>query len=361
MPTPRRWDIFCTVIDNHGDLGVCWRLAAQLRARGQTVRLWVDQAQALAWMAPQAGQDPLLQVLPWDAASDPTVLAQLAPSDVWIEAFGCHLPEAFVAHAATRGVRPPVWVNLEYLSAEDWVARMHALPSPVQTGPARGWTKHFFFPGFVPGTGGLLREPELPRAPDALRTQAWRAARGATQQAACWSLFCYEPAALPDLLEQAAEQGAHVMVTPGRAQAAVQAALRAGAPTPAHTALAHTDQAGFDDMLHACDLNLVRGEDSLVRALWAGAPLIWQLYPQHDNAHHDKLNAFLDWLGADADWREAHRVWNGVTQGPLPPLTPARLQRWAHTLHAARARLLAQDDLCTQLLRQVTGWAALPV
>ena len=121
--------------------------------------------------------------------------------------------------------------------------------------------------------------------------------------------------ALPDLLEQAAEQGAHLMVTPGRAQAAVQAALRAGAPTPAHTALPHTDQAGFDDMLHACDLNLVRGEDSLVRALWAGAPLIWQLYPQHDNAHHDKLNAFLDWLGADADWREAHRVWNGVTQG----------------------------------------------
>ena len=29
------WDVFCRVIDNHGDLGVCWRLACHLAARGQ--------------------------------------------------------------------------------------------------------------------------------------------------------------------------------------------------------------------------------------------------------------------------------------------------------------------------------------
>src|SRR6185369_5002346 len=47
------WDVFCKVIDNHGDLGVCWRLAAELAARGDGVRLWADDASALAWMAPQ--------------------------------------------------------------------------------------------------------------------------------------------------------------------------------------------------------------------------------------------------------------------------------------------------------------------
>ena len=37
------WDIFCTVIDNYGDIGICWRLARQLRVDdGQRVRLWVD-------------------------------------------------------------------------------------------------------------------------------------------------------------------------------------------------------------------------------------------------------------------------------------------------------------------------------
>ena len=29
------WDLFCRVIDNHGDLGVCWRLARDLAARGE--------------------------------------------------------------------------------------------------------------------------------------------------------------------------------------------------------------------------------------------------------------------------------------------------------------------------------------
>ena len=34
---PLLWDIFCQVIDNHGDVGVCWRLARELAARGHTV------------------------------------------------------------------------------------------------------------------------------------------------------------------------------------------------------------------------------------------------------------------------------------------------------------------------------------
>ena len=48
----RQWDIFCKVIDNFGDIGISWRLSADLAARGQQVRLWVDDASALAWMAP---------------------------------------------------------------------------------------------------------------------------------------------------------------------------------------------------------------------------------------------------------------------------------------------------------------------
>ena len=71
MKTHRLWDIFCTVIDNHGDLGVCWRLTRQLLAQGQSVRLWVDDASALAWMAPDAHDLPHLQVRPWaDASQD---------------------------------------------------------------------------------------------------------------------------------------------------------------------------------------------------------------------------------------------------------------------------------------------------
>ena len=107
-------------------------------------------------------------------------------------------------------------------------------------------------------------------------------------------------------------------------------------------------------MLWACDLNLVRGEDSLVRALWAGQPLVWHIYPQHDDAHHDKLHAFLDWLQAPASLRAFHHAWNGMAPAStLPAITPALLRQWQDCALAARA-LLQQTPLIEQLQAFVT-------
>ena len=125
------WDLFCRVIDNFGDVGVAWRLARDLAARGQQVRLWIDDASALRWMAP-TGAPAGIEVLPWDQA-----LTARSSADVVIETFGCELPEAFVARMAQR--RPaPLWLNLEYLSAESYVERSHGLKSPQFSGPGRG-------------------------------------------------------------------------------------------------------------------------------------------------------------------------------------------------------------------------------
>ncbi len=355
MRTGLLWDIFCTVIDNHGDLGVCWRLTRQLRDAGHRVRLWVDDASALAWMAPAAaqGDEPGIEVLPWQRASEVSTLSTLLPADVWIEAFGCEIPEAFVAHAVATRQQQPAWINLEYLSAEDWVPRMHGLPSPVMSGPAKGWTKRFFYPGFTPDTGGLLREADLAQRQEAFDRQAWRATHAPhlPADARLISLFCYEPAGLPSLLQKLADTPDHLLVTPGRPLAAVQQAMATMPRPPNWSALPYTDQDGFDEMLWACDLNFVRGEDSLVRALWAGQPLIWHIYPQDDNAHHAKLKAFLDWLQAPESLQQFHRVWNGMADGALPTLDTATLTQWAACSVAARHRLLAQDDLLRPLMR----------
>ena len=345
------WDIFCTVIDNHGDLGVCWRLTRQLLAQGQSVRLWVDDASALAWMAPDAHALPNLQVLPWTSASQSEVLSGLKPADVWIEAFGCTLPQAFVAHGVATHPQQPAWINLEYLSAEDWVPCMHGLPSPVMSGPAKGWTKRFFYPGFTADTGGLLRETDLQERQQRFDRAAWRQkhAPNLAPGGLLISLFCYEPAALPQLLAQLAGTPHHLLVTPGRPLAAVQQAL-AGMPVhPNWSALPYTSQDGFDEMLWGCDLNFVRGEDSLVRALWAGQPFIWHIYPQDDNAHHAKLEAFLDWMQAPESLRRAHRVWNGMEAGEWPALNSGALADWTACVQAARQRSIAQDDLVAQL------------
>jgi uncharacterized repeat protein (TIGR03837 family) len=363
LPTPLQWDIFCRVIDNFGDIGVCWRLSADLAARGQQVRLWVDDASALAWLAPQG--HPGVQVRAWGslpAAHEP-------PTQVLVEAFGCDIAPEFIANSArisSATGEKYLWINLEYLSAEAYVERCHRLPSPVREGAALDARQMVFLPGFTPATGGLLRETGLMERLAVFDTTTWRAAQGpgTPEEAsdACWiSLFCYEPPALPALLQQCMQRPTRLLVTPGRATAATQAALKTldqndpqGSPDKrGQLSISYRNtcpQAAFDDMLWACDLNLVRGEDSLVRALWAGRPLVWQIYPQHDNAHHDKLHAFLDWLQAPESLRRFHATWNGLDNAPLVLPDKTLLAQWAACVQAARARLLAQDDLVTQIL-----------
>lgn len=357
-----QWDIFCRVIDNFGDVGVCWRLSAELARRGEQVRLWLDDPQALAWMAPGAlrGDVKGVEVLHWTSPLPIPLSAPQPPADVWIEAFGCEPPPECVEALGLRvtgGARAPVWINLEYLSAERYVERSHRLPSPVMSGPARGLIKAFFYPGFTERTGGLLREPDLLARQAAFDAETWLGGLNISTRpgARQISLFCYEPAALPAVLQQAGRDAAASdwLVTPGRASMAVDAAV-AHDGLPGRGFQRHDlpllSQHDFDHLLWTCDLNFVRGEDSLARALWAGRPFVWHIYPQHDDAHHAKLEAFLGWLEAPASLRDFHRAWNGIgTAQAVWPDAPT-LQEWRDCAQAARARLLSQPDLCSQLI-----------
>jgi uncharacterized repeat protein (TIGR03837 family) len=360
MTKSQRWDIFCKVIDNFGDIGVCWRLACNLAQRGQQVRLWVDDASALQWMAPQGCPD--VELKSW------TQLADYQAGDVLIEAFGCEIAPEIVAACAVfhwarakKQIKNLVWINLEYLSAEPFVERSHGLPSPIMSGPAKGMTKWFFYPGFTERTGGLLREADLP-------TSLPISSDAATQRI---SLFCYEPAALPQLLQQLAQgrQRTELLVTHGRAAAAVRQVLQTHQISHFYNKnslqpneilhkqlliseqltiefLPQLTQTGYDDLLRSCHINFVRGEDSLVRTLWAGQAFVWHIYPQSDGAHAAKLDAFLDWLDAPADLRQFHHVWNGLRNAPLPAIN---LPLWAACTQAAAQRLRTQVDLATQL------------
>ncbi|QHE85642.1 elongation factor P maturation arginine rhamnosyltransferase EarP [Hydrogenophaga sp. BPS33] len=355
-----QWDIFCRVIDNFGDVGVCWRLSAELARRGEQVRLWLDDPQALAWMAPGAleGHVPGVEVIPWRSPLPDVDPGR--PADVWIEAFGCEPPPECIEALAARianGARAPVWINLEYLSAESYVERSHRLPSPVSSGPLRGFvTKWFFYPGFTPRTGGLLRETDLLARQSAFDAEAWLHNLGlpGRRNARRVSLFCYEPAALPDVLQQAGHDAtpSDWLVTPGRAWQAVQAAASPGpaCPTCRLLALPLLPQVEFDHLLWSADLNFVRGEDSLARALWAGKPFVWHIYPQHDGAHHAKLEAFLDWLEAPDSLRDFHRAWNGIGSVRARWPDAGTLSAWRDAALSARERLLAQADLCQQLV-----------
>ena len=161
MAPSLRWDIFCRVVDNFGDAGVCWRLARQLaREHGLAVTLWIDDVASLARIVPALDAD--LDDQPASGVrvrrlTDP-LPAGVEPADVVIDGFGGGLPDGYVA-AMVEARRPPVWVVLEYLSAEPWIDASHALPSPHPQLPLTRW---FWFPGFTPKTGGLLREMQTP-------------------------------------------------------------------------------------------------------------------------------------------------------------------------------------------------------
>ena len=372
------FDIFCRVIDNHGDLGVCWRLSADLAQRGHRVRLWIDDASALAWMAPQGHAG--VEVRTWPSEAELQALSEdtaFHVANVVVEAFGCELPEAFQALMVRNTT--PVWINLEYLSAESYVARSHGLASPVMSGPAKGCTKWFFFPGFTPHTGGLLREQDLldvttpdshtPSHVTASTTRqskferiTWLSAllldKPIAENEQLISLFCYEPAALPDLLLQLshADEPTRLLVAQGRPSAAVGQAAQAlnmprnGVGQLHISQLPYLSQTDFDHLLWACDFNCVRGEDSLVRALWAGQPFVWHIYPQDDNAHHDKLLAFAAAVEMPADLKQFHAIWNGLATGPLPALSRAAIDDWRRWSHHVRQGLQRQTDLTTQLL-----------
>ena len=369
MDRSLQWDIFCKVIDNHGDIAVCWRLGTALAGRGQRVRLWVDDASALHWMAPQ-GCDGVT-VLPWLEPLGMNLLRlDAAPCAVLIEAFGCEVAPEFIA-ACADGERAtgqkPVWINLEHLTAETYAGRNHALPSPVWQGPAAGWTKWFFYPGFNAATGGLIHETGLVQRQAQFDRRAWLAQKGiAWQGEKLLSLFCYQPPLLAALLKRLADHGlggqpVRLLVTAGRAHAAVQAVLddqnwpqpnRDGCGQLCISYLPWLTQLDFDHLLWASDLNFVRGEDSLVRALWAGTAFVWQIYPQSDGAHQPKLQAFLDMLQAPPSLSDFHRAWNAdAGAGSLPAMEPGS---WTDSVHAARQRLMAQDDLATQLMLFVT-------
>ncbi|MBP9905638.1 MAG: elongation factor P maturation arginine rhamnosyltransferase EarP [Rhodoferax sp.] len=371
-----RWEIFCRVVDNFGDIGVCWRLATQLAQRGQTVRLWVDDTQALSWMAPHGAPGVELQAwCPGTQAKAERV------GGILVEAFGCEIDPEFVASFADWirfNDQDCHWINLEYLSAETYVQRCHALPSPVMHGPGAGLVKHFFYPGFTTGTGGLLREADLRERQARFDRNAWLAQTGVmfparpdpetpVQRPRCVSLFCYEPAAIGPLLDGLAQDSTptQLLVTAGRSTIAVQREiLQKNAFQPnwninrmlTISYLPWLSQQDFDHLLWSCDLNFVRGEDSLVRAIWAGRAFVWQIYPQDDAAHIDKLAAFLDWLDAPASLRHYTQIWNAPTSVlPSPGSIPLNeLRPWQQCSQDACARLWPQKDLVTQLLEFVS-------
>ena len=377
----RRCDLFCTVIDNFGDAAVCWRLARQLaREHRWQVRLFIDHPEALTPLrgmpgatlgvfddedmpvaalgtsetVPRANNLDMsiagaVHVVPW-----PGDTASWQPGDIGdvvIEAFACTLPTGFVAAMVERAT-PPVWINLEYLSAEAWVPGCHLGRSPH---PRLALTKTFFFPGVVEGTGGLLRERDLAnarlrflndtQAQNALWSHLGVTSPPTAAQNVIITLFAYENSAVESLLEQWSDpaltqhDGAETItlivpmgrVSPQVARYLGQSSLTVGSAIKRGRLTVHAvpfvSQDDYDRLLWLGDVNFVRGEDSFVRAQWAEQPFVWQIYPQSENTHLEKLDAALALYLAplpEATRTAVQHFWHAWNAGTPQPASPEK-------------------------------------
>jgi len=350
------WDIFCRVIDNHGDIGVCWRLARQLASEHKkSVRLWLDDLDSLKPMSPAIDLRLDRQICEGVEIRRWTEnIAVDKPAEVVIEAFACDLSANYL-QAMAGMVRKPCWINLEYLSAESWAEGCHGLASPH---PSLPLVKYFYFPGFTASSGGLLREKNLLARRDAEVTSLKRS------QVLDISLFCYDNAAVGELLAELGKSTSAIRlhVAPGKPLGAVARHLMGSGPWQIGQLQVlpfdFLPQDDFDRLLWRCDINFVRGEDSFVRAQWAGKPFVWQIYPQAEQAHLNKLEAFLARYteGMSNATRTAavnvFRAWNsaGDLRSAWEDFMVARAEIAGHNLRWSEQ--LAEDiDLSTALVK----------
>ena len=291
-------DIFCDVVDNFGDAGVCWRLARSLfKEKGLTVRLYINDFETLSKI-----------VKAFDKTKDGSVCEGITvcrwedalnnePAEVVIETFGCRLDERFEEKiAATKPA--PIWINLEYLSAEDWVEGCHSLPSPH---PRLNANKYFFFPGLTKKTGSVVIEEDLLQRQkdfESHKADFLKKLGVVNEKALKIFVFCYPTAPLKELvnaLKAADDYQFEFLLASGEAGEIIQKSVLDEKLKNVHCVkLPLVDQKGFDSFLWASDLLIVRGEDSFVRAQLAAKPFIWNIYPQDEKAHIVKLEAFLN-------------------------------------------------------------------
>ena len=383
MPKTQNWDVFCHVVDNYGDIGICWRLSQQLaNEHGLQVRLFIDDMTSARHLISALNLTQASQMINGvEICTWPSV--REIPAEVVIATFGCELPETYIDQLA---IYQSVWINLEYLSAETWVCDFHAQTSPQ---PAIGVNKYFFFPGFFPNTGGLLREHDLLANRDAFLGSA-------EKQVAFWqrleladlisvkaikiSLFCYPQANIYSLFSALTktEHSIHIVMPfngdigqlPDAFTIFTKSKTSAGnwqlkqGKLSVHL-LPFLSQADYDYLLWACDLNFVRGEDSWIRAIWSSKPFIWQPYWQDDAIHIKKMLAFLalyaDYANADMkhllncaylDW-SAKEANSSIMANPDQALWTSLVNQLPalHGFAQQRAHSLAQQsDLATKLV-----------
>lgn len=354
--------LFVRVIDNYGDIGVTWRMAREMSQRlNMRVSIWVDDWHAFFQLLPE---QPIYNDLPiyidgvkvhhWhDMAS---IEDMVHDPDVVIEMFGCQIPDWVVRKMLAQHIQKTIWLNWEYLTAEQWAVEYHGMYSLQPN----GLKKYFWFMGFDEKSGGLLREQNYPirrksflsdiQQQENFRQQYQLPERKESCQVGL--IFSYHSKHWHDWLLMLQHSGQTISLWLAGSQI-IESLWQAGILPQTELVnigdcfylgniqlfrLPFVPQSEFDYLLWSVDWAVVRGEDSFVRAQLAGIPFFWHIYPQDDQAHHVKLQAFWQEIGyfeQNAELQQYHQLLSDDLND-ICVLTPSERQNawqqlWRHS------------------------------
>ncbi|MFV2029719.1 elongation factor P maturation arginine rhamnosyltransferase EarP [Neisseria sp. S1] len=334
--------LFCNVIDNYGDIGVAWRLAQGLTHElGWQVYLWLDDETALRTLCPTLPSLPCqyenIRIQKWQPAIHAEGLTNTPPPTVAIETFACDLPPEVCQIIRKHNA---LWLNWEYLSAEESNERLHGLSS-LQTD---GGQKYFWFMGFSEKSGGLLREKNYAESKYMVAGNMRRQLLLPVKKTPEWLWFGYKSevwAKWLDTLRYLSSPvtlllaGNQIIESLKESKHIPQNALQYDGDTFQMASVTlvkipFIPQKDFDHLLHMVDSAIVRGEDSFVRAQFSGKPFLWHIYPQQENIHLDKLSAFWQRVYAyyPTDIIHAHNALSDELNGARQLNNTQRLAAW---------------------------------
>ncbi|STO31566.1 Uncharacterized protein conserved in bacteria [Fusobacterium necrogenes] len=303
-------DIFCEIIDNYGDIGVVYRIAKELDKvfPNSKIRVFLNRIEEFKKINFQVKDIPYqiidgIEYITFDYVQKKA--KELSTSQVIIEAFGCKIPEEYMEIAYENS---ELLINLEYLSAEDWIEDFHLQSSPLGKGKLK---KVFFMPGFTEKSGGIiidsnyLEKIEKIRKNRAFYTKKYLGNIENKDKKIVGTLFSYEKN-FATLFEELRSLDKEVVILAmgEKTQKSLKNFFKENLIEDFRNSLKYDkieikfmeflNQEEYEELINIVDFNFVRGEDSFIRAILTGKPYVWHIYCQEDYIHMKKINAFLN-------------------------------------------------------------------
>ncbi len=302
-------DIFCEIIDNFGDIGVVYRISKELKKIFQNVRIRIvlnriEEFKAINKKVKDTDYQEIDGLICVTEKYVKDNIKTFGVSDVFIEAFGCNVPEEYVKQAKENS---KLWINLEYLSGEKWIEDFHLCQSLIDSKILK---KIFFMPGFSEKSGGVIIDSgflERMKYGKENRDEVFKKYFKDLdlKDKFIGTVFSYEKN-FENLLETLKnyEKETVLLLMGEKTQKSFSEILKKNLTEDygnivkyGKITMVYSDffsQEEYEEIISASDFNFTRGEDSFVRGIVLGKPFMWHIYLQEEKAHMDKIKAFTE-------------------------------------------------------------------